>query len=106
MKWWVVMKKQIVIIIALVSIINLFTLYDKVLAEQAISTAGIRFVEGNNHATNYKEKNPPQSRDEMTLPQTGGESSIPYYVIGIGLIGLASLLVMKSHMKNLEGRRN
>ncbi|WP_429681982.1 LPXTG cell wall anchor domain-containing protein [Bacillus paramobilis] len=42
----------------------------------------------------------------INLPQTGGKSFYSYYVIGIGLIGLASFLVMKSNMKNLEERRN
>ncbi|PEF42453.1 hypothetical protein CON22_28780 [Bacillus cereus] len=106
MKWWKSMKKLIVIVITLVGIANFFTPYDKVLADQSTSTAGIRFIERNDITANPNEIKPPQSGGGIALPQTGGKSSYPYYVIGIGLIGLASLLVMKSNIKNLEERRN
>lgn len=100
------MKRLIVSMITLVGIVNFSAPYDKVLADQATSTAGIRFVEGNDSSTNPNEKNPSQPGGEINLPQTGGMASTPYYVIGIGLIGLASLLVMKSNMKNVEERGN
>ncbi|MDZ5606385.1 LPXTG cell wall anchor domain-containing protein [Bacillus pseudomycoides] len=111
------MKKLIVSMITLVGIVHFFTPYDKVLADQATSTAGIRFVEGNDSSTdpNDNEKNPSQPGGginpsqpggEINLPQTGGKASAPYYAMGIGLIGLASLLLMKSNIKNVEERGN
>lgn len=100
------MKRLIVSVITLVGIVTFSAPYDKVLADQATSTAGIRFVEGNDSSTDPNEKNPSQPGGEINLPQTGGMASTPYYVIGIGLIGLASLLVMKSNMKNVEERGN
>ncbi|MED3687097.1 LPXTG cell wall anchor domain-containing protein [Bacillus thuringiensis] len=100
------MKRLIVTMITLVGIINFFVPYDKVLADQATSTASIRFVEGKDSSTNPNERNPSQPGGDITLPQTGGKNSTLYYVIGIGLIGLASLLVMKSNMENVKERGN
>ncbi|MGE7883697.1 LPXTG cell wall anchor domain-containing protein [Bacillus sp. NPDC094077] len=100
------MKKLIVGMITLVGIVTFSASYDKALADQTTSTAGIRFVEGNDSSTNPNEKNPSQPGGEINLPQTGGKASAPYYAMGIGLIGLASLLLMKSNIKNIEERGN
>lgn len=115
MDWGIVMKKLIVGMITLVGIVTFSASYDTVLADQATSTAGIRFVEGNNSSIDPNENKPTEpgggtdpSRPggESTLPQTGGKNPVPYHAMGIGLIGLASLLLIKSNMKNIEERGN
>ncbi|PFO90341.1 LPXTG cell wall anchor domain-containing protein [Bacillus cereus] len=93
------MKKLMLSMITIVGIIHWFAPYDTILADQATSTAGIRFVEGDNSSINPNENIPSKPGGETTLPQTGGKASVPYYAVGIGLIGLASLLVMKSNIK-------
>lgn len=98
------MKKLMVSMITIVGIIHWFAPYNTVLADQDTSTASIRFVEGNDSSIDPNEKNPSKPDGEISLPQTGGKDSFPYYAIGIGLIGLASLLAMKSNMKNIKER--
>ena len=83
MYWGVGMKRLIVGMITLVGIVTFSAPYDKVLADQATSTAGIRFVEGNDSSTDPNVKNPPEPGGEINLPQTGGKAATPYYVIGV-----------------------